>query len=62
MRIGVIGGSGIYAMEGLEDVREERVSTPYGDPSDACIIGRLGDADGQVIERLGRVFAMEVAA
>jgi 5'-methylthioadenosine phosphorylase len=41
MRIGVIGGSGIYAMEGLEDVREERVSTPYGDPSDACILGRL---------------------
>ncbi len=54
MRIGVIGGSGIYAMEGLEDVREERVSTPYGDPSDACIIGRLGDAELVFLPRHGR--------
>jgi 5'-methylthioadenosine phosphorylase len=54
MRIGVIGGSGIYAMEGLEDVREERVSTPYGDPSDACIIGRLGEAEMVFLPRHGR--------
>lgn len=54
MRIGVIGGSGIYAMEGLEDVREERVSTPYGDPSDACIIGRLGGAELVFLPRHGR--------
>jgi 5'-methylthioadenosine phosphorylase len=54
MRIGVIGGSGIYAMEGLEGVREERVSTPYGDPSDACIIGRLGGAELVFLPRHGR--------
>ena len=54
MRIGVIGGSGVYAMEGLEDVREERISTPYGDPSDACILGRLGAAELVFLPRHGR--------
>jgi 5'-methylthioadenosine phosphorylase len=47
-RIGVIGGSGLYEMEGLLDVREERVETPFGDPSDAFVIGRLPVADGDV--------------
>ena len=41
LRIGVIGGSGLYEMEALHDVHEERVRTPFGEPSDACIIGRL---------------------
>lgn len=41
LRIGVIGGSGLYAMEGLAHLREERVSTPYGDPSDAYMIGAV---------------------
>jgi 5'-methylthioadenosine phosphorylase len=54
MRIGVIGGSGVYAMDGLENVREERVSTPYGDPSDACIIGQLGAAEMVFLPRHGR--------
>ncbi len=40
-RIGVIGGSGLYAMEELTDVEEVRVSTPFGDPSDAITIGTL---------------------
>ncbi|MBK6684608.1 MAG: S-methyl-5'-thioadenosine phosphorylase [Deltaproteobacteria bacterium] len=39
--IGVIGGSGLYAMPGLTEVREVRVTTPFGDPSDAFITGRL---------------------
>jgi len=34
-RIGVIGGSGLYRMAGLTDVEEVRLSTPFGDPSDA---------------------------
>jgi 5'-methylthioadenosine phosphorylase len=54
MRIGVIGGSGVYQMEGLDDVREERVSTPFGDPSDALIHGRLGGAELVFLPRHGR--------
>ena len=43
--IGIIGGSGLYDMEGLETIREETVRTPFGDPSDAlswgdCTAGR----------------------
>ena len=45
MRIGVIGGSGLYEMDGLTEVREERVSTPFGEPSDAVILGRLDGAE-----------------
>ena len=40
-RIGVIGGSGLYAMSELTAVEEVRVSTPFGDPSDAITIGTL---------------------
>ena len=54
MRIGVIGGSGLYQMDGLESVREEQVSTPFGDPSDALIHGRLGGADLVFLPRHGR--------
>ncbi|MFQ5458802.1 MAG: S-methyl-5'-thioadenosine phosphorylase [Myxococcota bacterium] len=40
-RLGVIGGSGLYEMKGLKDVREVRVETPFGDPSDSFILGSL---------------------
>jgi 5'-methylthioadenosine phosphorylase len=39
--IGVIGGSGLYSMPGLTNTRELRVKTPFGDPSDAFILGTL---------------------
>lgn len=39
--IGVIGGSGLYAMEELKDVREVRIKTPFGNPSDAFVTGVL---------------------
>ncbi len=39
--IGLIGGSGLYEMAGLGDVREVRVTTPFGDPSDAIVLGTL---------------------
>src|SRR5260370_3719709 len=39
--IGIIGGSGLYAMPGLERTREWRVKTPFGDPSDALVLGTL---------------------
>lgn len=53
-RIGIIGGSGLYEMDGLTDVREERVKTPFGDPSDAYIVGRLGDTELVFLPRHGR--------
>lgn len=43
-RIGIFGGSGLYRMEGLTDVREQVVDTPFGAPSDAFLLGRLGGA------------------
>jgi 5'-methylthioadenosine phosphorylase len=39
--IGIIGGSGLYSMGGLSEVREIRVRTPFGDPSDAIVLGTL---------------------
>jgi 5'-methylthioadenosine phosphorylase len=41
VRIGVIGGSGLYNMPGLENARELRVKTPFGEPSDALVVGTL---------------------
>ena len=49
--IGIIGGSGLYAMPGLENVREERVETPFGEPSDAFV---LGDLEGRKVAFLAR--------
>jgi 5'-methylthioadenosine phosphorylase len=52
--IGIIGGTGLYRFEGLEAVRERRVKTPFGAPSDAIIEGRLGDATLLFLPRHGR--------
>jgi 5'-methylthioadenosine phosphorylase len=41
IHIGIIGGSGLYNMPGLEKPREVRVKTPFGDPSDALVVGTL---------------------
>ncbi len=41
IKIGMIGGSGLYSMPGLEQVSEVRVNTPFGEPSDAFVIGIL---------------------
>jgi len=41
VRIGVIGGSGLYTMPGLANAREVRIKTPFGDPSDALVVGQL---------------------
>jgi 5'-methylthioadenosine phosphorylase len=41
VRIGIIGGSGLYNMPGLEKPREVRVKTPFGNPSDALVVGTL---------------------
>ena len=41
IRIGVIGGSGVYAIEQLQDIEEVTLETPFGAPSDAYILGTL---------------------
>ena len=38
--LGVIGGSGLYELDGLADVERRRVATPFGEPSDELVIGR----------------------
>ena len=53
-RIGVIGGSGLYQMEGLTNIEEVRVKTPFGDPSDAITIGTLGKEQIAFLPRHGR--------
>jgi len=52
--IGVIGGSGLYDIEGLENREEIRVETPFGDPSDALITGTLGGRRVYFLPRHGR--------
>ncbi len=54
LKIGIIGGSGLYEMSGLTDVRELTVETPFGNPSDAIVHGRLGDTDLYFLPRHGR--------
>ena len=52
--LGIIGGSGIYDLPGLEDRREERISTPWGEPSDALMRGRIGSTEIVFLSRHGR--------
>ncbi len=52
--LAVLGGSGLYTMPGLEDVREQRVVTPFGEPSDAIVSARLGEARLLFLPRHGR--------
>jgi len=52
--IGIIGGSGLYEMEGLKNVKEVKVKTPFGNPSDAYIVGKLGDVKLVFLPRHGR--------
>jgi 5'-methylthioadenosine phosphorylase len=53
-RLGVLGGSGLYAMDGLEVLEERQVETPYGSPSDSLRIGRIGDLEVVFLARHGR--------
>jgi 5'-methylthioadenosine phosphorylase len=54
VNIGIIGGSGLYQMPELQNVREQRVETPFGDPSDAFIIGELEGVTVAFLPRHGR--------
>lgn len=52
--IGVIGGSGLYEMDGLEGAEEISFDTPWGAPSDTLVRGRLGDVELVFLPRHGR--------
>lgn len=54
MKVGIIGGSGLYDLEGLSDVGEQGVETPFGAPSDVYVSGRLGGAEVYFLPRHGR--------
>src|SRR6266705_1510618 len=52
--IGIIGGSGLYSMSGLTNTREVRVKTPFGEPSDAIVLGTLEGKRVAFLARHGR--------
>jgi 5'-methylthioadenosine phosphorylase len=54
VKIGIIGGSGLYKMEALRDVEEVRIDTPFGEPSDALIVGTLNGTKVAFLARHGR--------
>jgi 5'-methylthioadenosine phosphorylase len=56
--LGVIGGSGIYDLPGLTDLREERIESPWGAPSDLLRIGRIGKTRIVFLPRHGRGHAI----
>ncbi len=54
MKLGIIGGSGLYQLEGLEHVNEIALTTPFGNPSDAYIHGTLAGVDIYFLPRHAR--------
>jgi len=52
--LGVIGGSGVYDIESLADVKEMRIKTPFGDPSDTLVVGTLAGLRVAFLPRHGR--------
>ncbi len=52
--IGIIGGSGLYGMPGLTEVREERVATPFGEPSEVFALGKLEGREVAFLARHGK--------
>ncbi|RCL87297.1 S-methyl-5'-thioadenosine phosphorylase [Hyphomonas sp.] len=52
--LGIIGGSGLYEIDGLEDRREEQVDTAWGKPSDVLVRGRIGEVELVFLPRHGR--------
>jgi len=52
--VGILGGSGLYAIDGLSDLEERRVTTPFGEPSDLIVTGQLGDTRLYFLPRHGK--------
>lgn len=54
MKLGIIGGSGLYELDGIDDVREMVIKTPFGDPSDSYMSGVYGGTEMFFLPRHGR--------
>ena len=54
MKLGIIGGSGLYEIEGLNDQKWQQVSSPFGTPSDSFMIGKLNGVEIAFLPRHGR--------
>jgi 5'-methylthioadenosine phosphorylase len=54
MKIGIIGGSGLYDLEGIQNVQERRLTTPFGEPSDALVTGTLHGKEVVFLPRHGK--------
>ncbi|MBU2512120.1 S-methyl-5'-thioadenosine phosphorylase [bacterium] len=54
MKFGIIGGSGLYEIEGLTDIENTKISTPFGEPSDEYVSGRLEGKEVVFLPRHGR--------
>ncbi len=52
--VGVIGGSGVYEIDGIKNLKEVKIKTPFGDPSDAIVTGNLEGVDVAFLPRHGR--------
>ncbi len=52
--IGIIGGSGLYQMDGLKNARDVRMATPFGDPSEVVVVGELNGVEVAFLARHGR--------
>ena len=52
--IGIIGGSGLYDIEGLHQIKQVRIRTPFGSPSDVVVLGDLDGAQVAFLSRHGR--------
>ena len=53
-KIGVIGGTGLYQIEGMTDIQELNLDTPFGKPSDSIIFGKLNGTGMAFLPRHGR--------
>lgn len=53
-KVGIIGGSGLYQIEGLTDTKEIKIKTPFGNPSDAITLGKLAGVKVAFLPRHGR--------
>jgi len=53
-KIGIIGGTRLYEIEGMTDIEEVNVDTPFGKPSDTIVVGRLGGVKAAFLPRHGR--------
>ncbi len=52
--IGIIGGSGLYQMEGIKNLKEKKLETPFGAPSDNYIIGEIAGKEAAFLPRHGK--------